>query len=133
MKTPAKNILAKPELYPLFRTAQNRLTPYAFACGYIERYETRPGEIAGQSVEIWRDGGCNFYNIRAHDYDMGKRIFWEDRKTLREARALFDKTRRAMEKGELATFSKEDRDTFRASRNLSAEGDAVREALGITV
>ncbi len=32
---------------------------------------------------------------------------------------------------ETVTFSKEDRDAFRASRNLSAEGDAVRLALGI--
>ena len=100
MKTPAKNVLAKPELYPLFRTASNRLTPYAFVCGYIEKFRTADGVGAeGQTVEMWRDGGCNFYHIRAHDYDTGKRLFWEDRKTLREARALFDRTRRAMENG----------------------------------
>lgn len=104
MKTPAKNILAKPELYPLFRTAANRLTPYAFACGYVETFNTRPDDISkGQEVSIWRDGGCSFYHIRAFDFTEGTRLFWEDRKTLREARALFDRTRRAMEKGEPVT------------------------------
>lgn len=46
---------------------------------------------------------------------------------------LTEEERRAMGQIETVTLSKEDRDTFRASRNLSAEGDAVREALGITV
>lgn len=103
MKTPAKNILAKPELYPLFRTAANRLTPYAFACGYVEKHETHPGELTGQQVEIYQDGGTSFYHIRAFDFDTGKRLFWEDRKTLREARALFDRTRRAMKAGRPVT------------------------------
>lgn len=102
-KQPAKNVLAKPELYPLFRNAANRLTPYAFACGYVELHETKPGEHAGQSVKIWRDGGTSFYQVRAHDFNAGKRLFWEDRKTLREARALFDRVKRAMEKGEPVT------------------------------
>ena len=46
---------------------------------------------------------------------------------------LTEEERREMGRVETVTFSKEDRDTFRASRNLSTEGEAVREALGITV
>ncbi len=110
MKTPTHTITANPALYPLFRTASNRLTPYAFACGYLETYRsvgihsTAQGmKTRGKEVEIWKDGGCSHYNIRAHDYDTGKRLFWEDRKTLTEARKLFDRTKRAMIKGEPVT------------------------------
>lgn len=93
-----------PELRPLFRTASNRLTPYAFACGYVEEFRTAPGVGAqGREVQIWRDGGCSFYHIRAHDYDAGKRLFWTDRKTLKDARKVFDKAKRAMEQGEPVT------------------------------
>lgn len=103
MKTLPKHHALLTPANRLFRTALGRVTPYAFTCGHVERFDTKPGELAGQIVEIWRDGGCDFYNIRAHDHNTGKRLFWESRKNLREARALFDRTRRAMEKGEPVT------------------------------
>ncbi len=84
-----------PALYPRFRTKTNRLTAYAFNCGYKETFDHN-----GQSVEIWQDGGCSFYHIRAHDFNTGKRLFWDDRKILVEARKRFDEAKRVMVNGQ---------------------------------
>lgn len=72
-----------PALYPKFRTKRNKLTAYSFICGYIEVKNKD-----GIETTIWRDGGCNFYNIKRFNRVTGKRIFWKDAKTIKEARKI---------------------------------------------
>lgn len=71
-----------------FRTKTGRLTPYAFACGYIEkRAMLGPND---RTVEIFQYGGTAHYNVRAHDHTTGQRLFWETFRTLSEARKHYD-------------------------------------------
>lgn len=72
-----------PELYPKFRTKRNKLTAYSFTCGYIETKKKNAIETT-----IWRDGGCNFYNIRRIDSIVKSQIWWKDAKTIKEARKI---------------------------------------------
>ena len=67
------------DLYPKFRNKSGTLTPYAFACGYIE---TR--------------GGCSLYKDGCwHVKTPGK---WECFDTLKEARAFFNRAARTANK-----------------------------------
>jgi hypothetical protein len=66
---------------PRFKTKAGRLTPYAFACGYLER---RP-LASGADVTLWGEHGC--YHVRAHGPDG--RIFWDSFHTLTEARKRY--------------------------------------------
>ncbi len=68
-----------------FRDKAGRLSGYALACGYIEEFTNK-----GKSVTLWRENEC--LHVRLHDFNIGKRIFWECPKTITEARKLFDKT-----------------------------------------
>ena len=61
-----------------FRTKKGLLTAYAFACGYIQRYETKLG-----SVTLWREYGI--YHV--------KRVskFIDGFRTIQEAWLTFEK------------------------------------------
>jgi hypothetical protein len=71
-----------------FKTAQGRLTPYAFMCGYVERRPLKG--YADAQVTLWHEGGP-LYQIRAHNHETGERLFWESVETLTEARRIYDR------------------------------------------
>lgn len=74
-------------LSPKFRTAGDRLTHYALACGYVETFENE-----GRAVTLWHEGGPVFH-VRAHDHNKGQRLEWETFERLTDARRHFDKWR----------------------------------------
>jgi hypothetical protein len=68
-----------------FRNKKGRLTPYAFACGYVEQKD-----LNGVQITLWNEGGpC--YHVRAHDFNTHERVFWESFPRLSDARRLFDR------------------------------------------
>lgn len=75
-------------LYPLFRTKANRLTVYAFACGYIE--ETKHNGI---ELQLYKEG-C--YHVRMHDFNDHKHISWDSYPTLTQARKRYSVLKRSM-------------------------------------
>lgn len=72
-----------------FRTKAGRLTPWAFACGYLEQVDRD-----GRRITLWAEGDC--YHVRAHDFDTHTRLFWRSYERLTEARADFDRSLRAL-------------------------------------
>lgn len=72
-----------------FRTKAGRLTPYALACGYIERKETE-----ALRLDLWHEGAC--FHVRAHDFASHDRLFWECFDTLTQARKFYDFSRKAL-------------------------------------
>ncbi len=72
-----------------FRTARNRLTPYALACGYVELTEHK-----GQTLTLWREHGA--LHVRQHDHNTGTRVFWDCPETLTAARKRFDAAKRTL-------------------------------------
>jgi hypothetical protein len=77
----------KPEPKDRFHDSRGRLTPYAFACGYIQEFSHN-----GVEVKLYKEG-C--WHVRAHD-DDGNRIFWDSFQTLGEARRRFEGFRREL-------------------------------------
>lgn len=71
----------KTEPKDLFHDSRGRLTPYAFACGYIQEFSHD-----GNVVHLYKDG-C--WHVKAYD-SGGDRIFWDSFQTLREARRRFE-------------------------------------------
>ncbi|MCL4743804.1 MAG: hypothetical protein KJZ83_00165 [Burkholderiaceae bacterium] len=68
--------------HPKFYTKEGWLTPYALACGYIERKEHG-------SVQITLDmpsPGAGLYHVRAYDFAKHERRFWETFTRLTDAR-----------------------------------------------
>lgn len=70
---------------PKFHNKNGTLTPYAFACGYVE---TRPLNTSGGEVRLFRDGAV--WHVQAQDDDRG-RFVWECFDLLTPARAFFRK------------------------------------------
>ena len=70
-----------------FRTKAGRLTPYALACGYIERKETETLRL-----DLWHEGAC--FHVRANDTTA--RLLWECFDTLTQARKFYDFSRKAL-------------------------------------
>ncbi len=70
---------------------QGRLTPYAFACGYIEQFEYK-----GIQITLWKENGA--WHLRKHNFNTGKRIFWDCPSTLSNGRKMFDFAKKQMEK-----------------------------------
>jgi hypothetical protein len=68
---------------PQFRTKAGRLTPYAFACGYIEQISTPTKQL-----KLERDG-C--YHVKSYNFAEHTRLCWECFDTLTEARSYYDK------------------------------------------
>lgn len=77
---------------PRFYTRAGRLTPYSLACGYIEQYERN-----GKQVTLWLEHAA--LHVRAHDFNTGKRLFWDCPETLTAARRRFDRAKRAIATG----------------------------------
>lgn len=77
----------KPEPKDRFHDSRGRLTPYAFACGYIQKFSHN-----GVEVQLYKDGS---WHVRAHD-DDGNRIFWDSFPTLGEARRRFEGFKREL-------------------------------------
>ena len=71
---------------PKFNNKNGTLTPYAFACGYIE---TKPLQTEGGKAQLFLDGGC--WHVQARDNVRG-RFVWECFDRLTPARAFFRKT-----------------------------------------
>tara|TARA_R110000868_G_scaffold411455_1_gene704222 strand:+ start:1448 stop:1690 length:243 start_codon:yes stop_codon:yes gene_type:complete len=66
-----------------FRTKAGRLTHYALACGYIEMKEKE-----NLRLELWHEGAC--FHVKAHDFNIHNRVFWESFNTLKNARRFYD-------------------------------------------
>lgn len=81
---------------PVFTNASGRLTPYALACGYVEKRFLKG--FADATVTLWSEGGPGF-QVRAHDSATGARLFWETADTLGKARAIFDRAEHLIAKG----------------------------------
>ena len=62
----------------------NKLTPYAFRCGYVQQYES--GNII---TKLWMEYGS--YDIRTHEYDGRGRLAWDQAGTSTEAQKIFRK------------------------------------------
>jgi len=62
----------------------NKLTPYAFRCGYVQEYES--GKI---STKLWMEHGS--YDIRTHEHNGRGRLAWDQARTSTEAQKLFRK------------------------------------------
>lgn len=87
-----------PSLYPKFRTKRNRLTAYAFACGYIEKFDHKE-----QSLVLWKEAGCIGFHVRQMNLGLNKRVFWDCPSNITAARKRFDAAKRAILKGETTT------------------------------
>ena len=72
---------------PKFCTSRGWLTNYALTCGYVESQKKEIPFFEGVSVNMWLDSGI--YHVRVHDFTHGKRILWECKETLQEAREVF--------------------------------------------
>jgi hypothetical protein len=68
---------------PKFKNKDNTLTDYSFSCGYIERKENN-----GISITMWKE---NCYHVRKHDFNTGKRIYWNAFDTLGKAKKFYKK------------------------------------------
>ena len=66
---------------PKFKTARGRLTPYSFACGYIERKGTGDNRAC-----LEQEHGV--YHVKG--FKNGVR-FWETFDTLTQARKFYDR------------------------------------------
>jgi len=80
---------------PKFFTSRGWLTNYSLACGYIETQAeevvntgtTENPNFKGVNVSMWLDSGV--YNIRVHNFSEGKRLLWECKDNIIEARKFF--------------------------------------------
>lgn len=70
---------------PRFFTKRGRLTPFALACGYVEKKT-----VGGVEVTLWMEH--NAYHVRGHEFDGRGRVFWDAFPTLGAARARFDRS-----------------------------------------
>ena len=73
-----------------FRTKAGRLTPYAFACGYIETKES-----GGVTLSLFVDG-CTHVQARS---DEKGRFLWECFDTITQGRRFFDAQARQLKQG----------------------------------
>lgn len=78
------------QLTPKFRTIKGNLTPYAFACGYIQW-----ASIDGKEISKWENGKELFLdgNYQVKKYKDGDRVLWESFETLTEARQVYNRLR----------------------------------------
>ena len=73
-----------------FKTKAGRLTPYAFACGYIETKE-----VDGVTLSLFVDS-CTHVQGRS---DEKGRFLWECFDTITQGRRFFDAQARQLRKG----------------------------------
>jgi hypothetical protein len=65
-----------------FHTSKGWLTPYALACGYVEKRHK-----GGMSITLWQEHGV--YHVRAHSHSLHKRILWQSMPKISDARRLY--------------------------------------------
>lgn len=74
---------------PKFYNKNGDLTPYAFACGYIQW-----ASLTGKEIDMWENGKKLFldagttYHVK--HYKNGKRISWESFQSIRAARKYYE-------------------------------------------
>lgn len=73
-----------------FKTKKGDLTPYALHCGYIQKNENN-----GIDLQLWHEGGP-LYHVKAFDFNLSKRLFWESFERLTDARAFYKKMMRSL-------------------------------------
>ena len=69
-------------MIPAMKTKQGALTDYALSCGYKE-----VGGSHAVNVELWKEHGT--YHVRAHNHELGCRLFWLSFQSLTKARWHF--------------------------------------------
>lgn len=70
------------------KTKNGSLTPYAFACGYIEQVELR-----GVRTTLWLEGT---WHVRQHNFNTHERVFWDSFDTLGAARKRYEQAVKAV-------------------------------------
>lgn len=75
---------------PKFKTTRLWLTPYALACGYIEKIDH-----PFLSLTLFDNMGVG-YSVKLHDFKKKKRIFWRHFDTLTDARKYFSRCARRL-------------------------------------
>lgn len=70
---------------PTFKTKSGLLTPYAFACGYIEEQQNG---VTGIKVWLSHNSGIG-YDVRAYNHLEHERLMWETYETLTAARKAY--------------------------------------------
>jgi hypothetical protein len=73
------------QTYPVLTTKTGNLTPYAFACGYIQTKT-----VGGCEFKLYRDGAV--WHVQGRDDTRG-RFLWECFDLLTPARAFFRKAK----------------------------------------
>lgn len=86
------------------------LTPYAFACGYIQRASATKGGKDCR-VDLWHEGAC--YHVRAHEFDGAGRLCWECFDSLTEARKYWHSKVWEIFGDDLAAIAKDGRYSYR--------------------
>jgi hypothetical protein len=66
----------------------NKLTPYAFRCGYVQEYK-----VGKLHTDLWMEHGT--YDIRTHETGGRGRLAWDTARTSTEAQKIFAKHVRA--------------------------------------
>ena len=69
-----------------FYNKNGTLTNYSLSCGYYEYQEKN-----GIRIELWKE---ECYHVRKHDFNIGKRIFWNSFDKLTDARKFYNKNKR---------------------------------------
>jgi hypothetical protein len=75
----------EPEVKDPFHDSRGRLTPYAFACGYVQKFNHD-----GIEVQLYKDGN---WHVKAFDQANG-RLFWDSFPTLSSASSRFELAKR---------------------------------------
>ena len=64
-----------------FKRKDGLPTKYAFICGHVERVKVKEDNLFSYEVELYKEAGCNVYQIRGFKYVKGlsscDRLFWE--------------------------------------------------------
>jgi predicted metal-dependent hydrolase len=74
------------------------LSAYQLACGGIQTY-AKLHQSAKITLTLWREHGV--YHVRSHNHDSHRRLVWECKRTLTEARRAFGNQRKQIRTGVL--------------------------------
>ena len=67
-----------------FKDCKGRLSDYALSCGYIEKHDNE-----GINTTLWKEPACKVYQVRQHNFNTGKRVFWKSFDVRLEAYKFF--------------------------------------------
>jgi hypothetical protein len=72
-------------------------TPYELVCGGTQQIESEGCTIdSGISLTLWQEPACRVFQVRAHNFGTGQRIFWDSFNTLTAARKRYLTARREL-------------------------------------